>query len=136
MFAPEEVKSIDRAISESGQDKSKWIRQAVSEKVERQKTKAFIESLCQHLEPDEWPDDLGATVTADDLPPSTGQFLLGSKLAGQGHFRPTDGSTLDKFPSRGAILKVSGRNERLLVTNIQRCLTCSRRSYHLWFEAV
>jgi len=136
MFAPEDVKSIDRVISESGQDKSKWFRAAVREKVERHKTKQFIQSLCQDLKQDEWPDPFEATLTADGLPPSIGQLSLDSKLGGQGHFRPIGASSLDKYPSRGATLKVSGRTERLLVTNMHRCPTSSRPAYHIWFEAV
>jgi hypothetical protein len=35
MFGPDEVKAVDKAIEQSGQDKSKWIRDAALEKAQR-----------------------------------------------------------------------------------------------------
>ena len=105
-------------------------------KTAKQKTEKFIASLCENLKQDEWPEPFEATLIADNLPPSIGLFSLDSKRAGQGHFLPKDGSTLDKYPLRGATLKVSDKNERLLVTNIQRCMTASHSAYHVWFDAL
>ena len=135
-LSPPEAKQAEGWVAASDQDKSKWLRNAIKEKGERQTTKEFIESLCEHLKQDEWPQELEANLSVDGLPPSTGIFSLDSRLAGQAHFRPTGKSSLDKYPLRGATLKVSGRSERLLVTNIQRCMTSSRPAYHIWFEAV
>lgn len=84
----------------------------------------------------EWPEPFEATLSADNLPYSTGQFSIDSKLAGQGHFQPTDSSTLENYPSHGARLTMSGIVQPLLVTNIQRCLTCRKPSYHIWFDVV
>jgi hypothetical protein len=135
-LSPQEAKEADSAITYSSQDKSKWLRDAIKEKIERQKTAEFISSLCENLKQDEWPDPFKATLSADGLPSSIGEFSLDSKRAGQGHFRPTDGNSLDKYPLHGANLKVSERSERLLVTHIQRCGTASPPAYHIWFDAL
>src|ERR1022692_4560612 len=105
----ENSKIIAQDIKESGKSKSEWLRDAAMEKARNKtlpKTKEFIDSLLEDPM-DAESRDLVATLTADGLPPSIGLFSLGSEISGQGHFRPTDSSTLSNYPLHGAILKVS-----------------------------
>jgi hypothetical protein len=133
-LSPPAAKEAEQAIAASSQDKSKWLREAISEKVERQKRQEFIASICKDLQPGEGPKEIGATLTADGLPPSTGIFFFGSETDWPGHYRPTDSYNLSIYPLHRAKLKLSGRSGLLSVTSIQLCLTASPPAYHVWFD--
>src|SRR5438128_1420290 len=96
-------------------------------------TNEFIKSLCGELN-QEWPAEIQATLTLDGQPLSTGLFALESKKCGRGTFQPTDGNNLNKCPSNGATLKLSGRTETLRVTHFQRCPSPWADHFHFHFE--
>ena len=97
-------------------------------------TAAFIDSLRQDLQPGS--AGLAATLTAAGLPPSIGKFYLESVRCGQGQFQPTDESNLDKYPSNGAVLILTEKNERLLLSTFRRCMTPGSHHYHFDFEVM
>jgi hypothetical protein len=97
-------------------------------------TQEFIESLCRDLKGAQPPNMILATLILDGQPPSTGIFGLESTKCGQGSFQPTDESILSKLLSSEGILKVSGRKERLRVTNCHRCPAYQSHHFHLHFE--
>jgi hypothetical protein len=133
-FSPQEAREAENFILDSSQDKSKWLREAVKEKIERQKIRDFVESICRDSNHQNWPKEFEATLIADGLPTSTGIFSLGSKTEWPGHYRPNESYNLRIYPLHQAKLIVSGRTEELLVTSVQPCVACSPPSYHIWFK--
>jgi hypothetical protein len=100
-------------------------------------TKAFVDALMLDLdEQEKKPTSIVATLIVDGQPFSTGIFSLESVQCWQGTFLPTDGSNLDKCPSNGAFLKLSGRNEQLKVLNLRPCKSPYSTHYHFEFEMV
>lgn len=139
LFSKLEAKAVDKAAADSGVGKSEWLRDAALEKVLFNTpitTREFIENLCANLKSDEWPEDFEATVTLDGQTVSTGKFSLDSKRVGQAKFQPTDKSNLDSCPLRGAVVKVLGRTEQLLVTNLMRVPNFVDPRYFVWFEVI
>jgi hypothetical protein len=107
------------------------------EKVQEQATKKFVESLiCRDSKQGEPAQEFEAILRADGQPPSIGKLSLDSALGEPGHYYPIEPNTLDKYPLHGAILKLSGRTERLSVKHLQRCMTSTRPAYHIWFDGV
>ena len=97
-------------------------------------TTEFINSLKQDLGPGV--AGLAATLTVAGQPPCIGKFYLESVRCGQGTFQPTDESSLDKYPSNGAVLLLTEKSERLRVSNFRRCTTPAMHHYHFDFEVI
>jgi hypothetical protein len=136
-LSDDDLKSLEKLLRSTGETKADFVRRIARSGVEQEKIKLLIASIiCHDLREDEVRGEIEAILTADGLPPSIGKLLLDSALGEPGHYYPIEPDTLSKYPLRGAILKLSGRTERLLVKHIQRCETSSRPAYHIWFESV
>ena len=102
-------------------------------------TQDFIKALCQkHLKRGQHPIPIEAILTLDGQPPSTGLFAPEQLKCGLAKFSPIDGSNLDNSQSRQGVLIVSGRTERLRVTNFRCCQAAAKKSphYHFDFELI
>jgi hypothetical protein len=134
-FSTKEIKSVERAMTESGRDKSKWLREAVNEKMERQRIDDFIRRLSQDLFAAE-PSGFEAKLIKDNQTISTGKFFLDAEPVGLGHYLPTCENNADIHPWRGAKLTLWGINEPLTVKEITKCQSSQCPFYHIWFDVV
>ena len=81
---------------------------------------AFLLSLVEDMASVRWPVKREATLFVGDQPKSIGVASFSMTEPSAGQFQPTSETPLENFPLNGAVLKLTGRDERLKLHQLQR----------------